>query len=400
MAITSDRVDLSAISNVAKSVYNKASDTEAIKTASSLASMKPQKRKKSILDTVQQKAISSTGTDIIGVTEDDCDALSSMRSGNLGAGNNRNLNSGISTVDCTIPVTGSDIISVVLDKALSMVPALLLKKSPLNSSHEKKINSLISSTVKQSLRAININTSDPLCLLNNSKGGLSNGMSNIGFTVGSKNKIGNLLSNNGNCLNGTLSLTDGGLAMVGIAYAGTINVLSRMGVEHTVGFANEINDDPVKREHFYSGYKSSINGRDDANIENKLLLLDVFKKNTNDENQKKRELVMTLGTTDSTIKAISNSKKTSNSPISDYRYTTRALSSMDPNWNKDIDGNTNYSRMKGNKRMSALADSSLKSSNSESTDFTTGKVNKSVEDDMALNIMLMQQSKQDLFAMA
>lgn len=397
MAISTDRVDLSKIADVAKSTYNKASDSEAIKAARSLAGMKPDKIKKSILDLSQKKIISSIGSETIGVTEPDCDALRKMQDGNLGAGNNRNLNSGVSLEDCA---TDSTLSSQLVDKTLSMIPALKIKNSPLNPAMEKKIDSLINNKVKQSLRAIGVNSTKPSCLLGNSKGSLANGMSNIGFTSMSKFKISDMLGGAGNCLDEVMDLLDGGLAMASIAFSGTINTLSRMGVEKTVDFANEIGVDAEMREQFFGGYKLAINGRDDKNVENKLLLLDTVKKNVTDENQKKRESIMTLGTTDATLKAVSTSTKTSNSPVSDYHYTTRALASMDPNWNKDNEGKINYSRLKDNKRMTELATSSAKSSNSESTDFSTGTVNKSVEDDMALNILLTQECKKETFTFA
>jgi len=396
MAISTNRADLSQIANVAKSTYNKASDTAAIKNARSLASLKPKNLKKSVLAAATEKVTSSVGTKVLGLTETDCTTLGEMLNKTLGAGNNRDLNYGVDSTDCvntgTITGTGISLSTDVTNKVLSQIPNLSKKVLKITPAHETLLDKLISSNVKQTLKSIGVNNSKPLCSLNNSKGNLVNGMGNIGFTNMSKIKIGDMLSKNKNCLSDVLTAVDGGNNFAGISLVGTINTLSKLDVSKTVDFASKIGSDEVSREQFFSGYKLAINGDDDTNIENKLLLLAAVKKTSTNQAQIDKESIMTLGTTPAVISSIGNSTKITNSPVSDYNYVTSALTDMDPNWNKDIDGNLNYSNLKDNKRMEYLATSTALSTKSTSTDLTTGTVTKTVANDSLMSILIAQQS--------
>lgn len=403
MAISSNRVSLSSIVDVAKSTYNKASDTAAIKSARSLADLKPSTMKKSILSAAEEKVTSALGSKVLGLTETDCTTVGDMLNKPLGAGKDRELNRGIDSDDCiniTVglnPTTGLELIDTASSKILSQVPALSKKVLKISPKHEDVLDKLINNNVKQSLKSLGIPNSKQSCLLNNSKGNLINGMSGIGFSNMAKLKIGDLLRNGLDCLNDVLGVIDGGMNFAGVSLVGTINALSKVDVSKTVEFASKIGSDVDAREQFFSGHKLAINGKDDTSIENKLLLLSAVKKTAADDNQSNKEAIMTLGSTTAVLTAVGDSDKVTNSPVSDYGYVTSSLTSMDPNWNKDIDGEINYSGLNGNKRLATLANSKAQSTQSTSTDFTTGTVTKNIEDDQAMHIMLAQAPSKNPF---
>lgn len=119
-----------------------------------------------------------------------------------------------------------------------------------------------------------------------------------------------------------------------------------------------------------TSYTKNFNTPEDPKAVEKVRVLSAVLNDTN-STRTASDKAKTKGGVDSVLNSISKSKESTPGPATDYHVTVSALDNLDDKWDKDTEGNPNYSKVKGNKHMGRLATASLQSSNPSSELTTT-----------------------------
>lgn len=107
-----------------------------------------------------------------------------------------------------------------------------------------------------------------------------------------------------------------------------------------------------------AAFSSNFKTNEDPQVIEKLKVLSAIMKDT-ESSREPKSVVYTKGHVDNVLKSLDNSEVVSEGPATDYFITVETLDMLDNNWDKDVYGNPDYSKVKGNKHMTELASASL-----------------------------------------
>jgi hypothetical protein len=178
--------------------------------------------------------------------------------------------------------------------------------------------------------------------------------------------------------------------------AALLGVLSCMGAREQARFIrDELNLNEGNRKIVIQSVMMSMNNDNDSNTAERLLLLEaMMDSGKNDPDN--TDLAVTMGMTDVVLKNINKNDDVTNSPSTDYDNINSTLDRIDPTWNKDESGNTDYSSLSGNKTMGKLANKKLLTTSPTIPE--TGEVNTGELDNtalLAMTVLLSGKERED-----
>lgn len=349
MAIEEDRIQLDTITKLNKLDFEEAGANDATTNTTKPVdtslpkSIQNKEDKKSILEkptkieeTPINKAL-GTASDILCDTLDDLPEI--IRIDKYAKSNNRKLEK-INT-KCTAGGTMIDNLLTTFEPVKRLINILPLAK-------EGRLDEII----KNEMSLYRQYNDNPEFLLNSIKSGLLKTVDSIGGSIKQKLHINEMLKTcNAKNLNKYVNNTD---YMSEITLAALLDMITCLGVTVMAKFLQEaIGFNDSSKKFLISSIYQTLKKDNDPNVEDKLLLLYTIKSLDTDAISTLE--ITTKGITDLVLENINNSKVKSSSPGSDYKNIISSLDALDSNWKKDDEGNTNYYRVKDNKRILELA---------------------------------------------
>jgi len=251
-----------------------------------------------------------------------------------------------------------------IDIKLSTVSTPIPVFQPIKSVSEGKIDSLISNLSKSVLGNEFKKSMDP----NRFKAMLKNNLASVnsitGPALGARNSIANIAESCG-YMNNALNFNLTGL--FGSIFFGTLfDSILCMVVDAVLGFIqNVLKIDPINSVPILNGLANSLRKDKDKSVNDKLMIMGAIKSNTPGTSND----IYTKGIAVNINKTTKDSEPETNSMSSEYKNVTESLDTLDPDWDKDNDGNRNLSMLKGNKRFHSLAANNNKNTVNESETF-------------------------------
>lgn len=355
MAISEDRLGISQLTKIAKSNYANTSDTSDISTKS-LSETTPVV-KSSILGSLTKKN-NSTVNESLSIFEDVlCNGFKplNLRLPNLKLSLFRDLN-----FDFGINVCGKSKIINPIDTAFNLAKPLMARKPLLTVAKEGLLNNIIKADTKSSMKALGLGNNIPDCLLNGTKGQLVNSTDLLGNSLKSKLNLLNLLNNN-NCGSSIINKTGVNQTVATLSVASVLGALTNSDMNTATNYVTSMLSIDSNRETVLSGTSKTLNTKNDSSIDKKLLLVSTMYDNDTDMKRKDRESIYVR--TDSTIvlQNLDKTNNTSNSPVSDGIILTKSLDTIDPNWSRDSEGNTNMYKVSNNSRLNDISTKTMAS---------------------------------------
>ena len=171
-----------------------------------------------------------------------------------------------------------------------------------------------------------------------------------------------------------------------ITNAALIDELACGNMENALAMIKDITGGtPAGRAIMLKSIKNSLNQNNDSEVANKLFLVTVVAGGAETEEEKQLLKIESRGITGKVLKNLGVSKYKTNSTSSDNKNIKKGLDDLDPNWKKDENGNTNFHKVKDNKKMQDLAASDLANTHNV-PDALGGPVETKISDSLGMRI--------------
>lgn len=401
MAILADRFGGKSIVPLTTTTFDSASDSATRESAAALSSMEANSTPKTLLNNNPDAKPRGPLEDLLGLFNDVmCNGLIpyDLRLDTLLKRLLRNLGLGI---DIGLGCLANGIL---LDQLLGRKPFSFLTAGlgldGLSFNAQSLLGMMFNAETMAMLSRMGYGGALSPCSINNMQGLLGRQLGFNGLGLNQRLGMMGLLNNRmGNCNSNYYTTTNNNWIVSQVTTAGVINNLSTLDTALAIKYIQTMmannqytntNNAATFAETMYNrsvilgGLKTAVGGEVDPNIESKLQLLTVVKTSTQDSKIISLEAGSTMGVTDNVLKAISNSTYHSNSPSTDLNNIITGLDNLDPNWNK-IDGETNFSKVLDNGRITNLAHRVTVSSSSDNT--LTIDVNETLSDIQLISIL-------------
>lgn len=377
MALGDDRLGLSHITKMNTVDFMSTSDVEAIEASNEK------------IKTNKSKEVKPTGNNLSNkdkalgiVKKEDTSSLSTKTKTNNALTSNKQdaKNSFVST-------NGDPLDSILVDTTVTSLP-IESKSSDMGN----RVTNALSTEIAEYKDFTSKLGIDKTTFISTLKNSVINTTNSIGETLKSRTGLLNLVTD---CsLGKALGYTAGSNDTISkFVLSGLFDLIACIGANEVAKFIqNEIGLSDDARRVILVSIVASMNKDNDKHVLDKLMLLTAVTSiastlgEDDDTINTKTDSLYTKGITSIVLNNIKNNPMNGPHAQIEYINTMNGLNTLDPNWNKDESGNTNYSVIKDNDNLLSLANKSTLNKEPSSID-NTGKVTTSLSTDNTIGIL-------------
>lgn len=353
MAISQSRIKLPDLVTIKQENFSSASDTETVANVKSLSSAQTVS-KKSILAQPTVKNDNPTSSPLSIFEDILCNGFKplNIRLPKFRISLFRDLNFGFNVTICGKKKTLRPI-----DTALEIAKPLATGRAFLPAAKESLLNNIIAADGRSAMRNLGLGGALPDCLLGNTKGRLVNNTGPVGGSLKSKLSLLDLL-NSSSCAGTVLAQPGINTTVSDLTMSAMLDNMIKADTNTAVGFTSTMMADAHNREMMLGGMKQTLTAKNDNSTNDKLLLAStVFSNSTPSQVNTQSVYIRTDGS--QILDNLAKNDVTHNSPVTQTKYTMAALDTIDPNWSRDTEGNTNLYKTKDNSTMVSMSSSTL-----------------------------------------
>lgn len=254
--------------------------------------------------------------------------------------NDRSLNNNIRNIDCSSNLSP-------VDQLLAYLNPVKEEFNVLTTSSEAKVDSMMNDITKSQLGLSAKKFMDNSPLNSNVKTSLIKSVGVNGASIKSKLNLDKAINKCDLGVKGMFDFDIDGSLFKNLL-ADLINGLSCAGPYSMLGYVDEIlNVSGNNKPAVLKAMSETLTKSNDVLAGDKLTMMRAIKSRSEDPT----DVIHTKGVTKRTLDNIAAAPYNTNSSVSEYQNTTAGLDSLDANWDKDDQGNVNYSATVGNSKM-------------------------------------------------
>lgn len=361
MAISTDRLSISNLTDIPVNNYTSASDTSSINATRSLSEAYTQSGLSNALSpniSIGNQSLQST----MGIFGNNCNQSSmsaQQRSNYYNSRDSRNMGYGGSTL-CSNGRTANGLDGVLGN--ISNINNFNNVKVSIPSFSAYNVTNAITNTVTNLFGGtIGGLVGIPLCLLAAVTDGLIKALNKIGSTLANKLSLSNLFNAKlTQCLSKAISGMVSNSTLNRTTTGSVINQFSNTGNNTSSAMIDSMLSNGTSRSTLYDGFGYAFNTENDSNVESKLSLYNSVISTDTDPDSVSLSQSYTKGSVENIISNLNNTENTNTTyGTADYENVVTGLHNVDSGWNKDSTGETNYYRASGNSRLASLSETSV-----------------------------------------